>query len=248
MLRLLVDQYDSIAWLSLIKIQSGLGEVFIEYIYSKAKSEGKTFGEAFVEDARDNFVGAPSVSIARALGLWQEIEANISNIDLSKIDGEIRWGDWIIRQIVENKLPPCSEELSNLLLKLDEVSEDEQDLGRFLSQTEPFGKDLMIAESEGVRFMTMAGSKGLTVQATIIVGVDNDLIPKPDQDLAEERRLLYVAMTRSQDYLFLTWANQRRGPAARSGRVNTGRRQPSDFLRGGPVESQDGQIYITGLQ
>jgi hypothetical protein len=76
-------------------------------------------------------------------------------------------------------------------------------------------------------FMTMVGSKGLTVGATIVVGVDNDLVPRPDQDLSEERRLLYVVMTRSTDALFLTWANRRRGPGARAGNPNSGRRSLS---------------------
>jgi superfamily I DNA/RNA helicase len=95
--------------------------------------------------------------------------------------------------------------------------------------------------------MTMVGSKGLTVTATIVVGVDNDLIPRPGQDLSEERRLLYVAMTRAREYRFLTWANRRRGPGARAGRANPGRRTFCEFLRGGPIESEDGVALIRRL-
>lgn len=68
----------------------------------------------------------------------------------------------------------------------------------------PLGKDRALAESRGVRIMTMIGSKGLTVRATIIVGLDDGIVPRPDQDLGEERRLLYVAMTRAKDFLFGT--------------------------------------------
>ena len=92
--------------------------------------------------------------------------------------------------------------------------------------------------------MTMVGSKGLTVKATIVLGVDNDLVPRPDCDYAEERRILYVGMTRSTDALFLTWVNRRRGPGARAGNPNTGRRTFCEFLRGGPMESQDGEEFI----
>src|SRR5437867_3228813 len=105
-------------------------------------------------------------------------------------------------------------------------------LDRYLSQIQPLSEDLARAQSEGVRFMTMVSSKGLTVKATIVAGVDNDLVPRPDQDLSEERRLLYVAMTRSTDSLILTWANRRRGPGARAGHANPGRRTFSEFLRG----------------
>jgi ATP-dependent exoDNAse (exonuclease V) beta subunit len=71
-------------------------------------------------------------------------------------------------------------------------------------------------ESPGVRIMTMIGSKGLTVRATIIAGLEDGIVPRPDADLAEERRLLYVAMTRAKEFLLCTWAGQRRGPTERA--------------------------------
>jgi len=44
--------------------------------------------------------------------------------------------------------------------------------GRFLSQITPLGKDHAIAESEGIRIMTMNGAKELTVRPTIMVGLE----------------------------------------------------------------------------
>jgi superfamily I DNA/RNA helicase len=135
------------------------------------------------------------------------------------------------------------------LEKIDEsYTEAEEGLGRYLSQLQPLAEDLARAQSGGVRFMTMVGSKGLTVRATIVVGVDNDLIPRPEQDINEERRLLFVAMTRSQEYLFLTWTNRRRGPAARAGHANPGRRTYTELLRAGPVESENGAEFTGRLR
>ncbi len=133
------------------------------------------------------------------------------------------------------------------MLPGSEISSDKQDLGRFLSQIAPVGKDIATAKGDGVRLMSMTSSKGLTAKATIIIGVDNDFIPRPGQDRAEERRLLYVAMTRSQEMLFLTWSQRREGPAARLGHLNMGLRRYTDFLRGGPIESQDGSNYVQSL-
>jgi superfamily I DNA/RNA helicase len=99
--------------------------------------------------------------------------------------------------------------------------------------------------SEGVRIMTMTSAKGLTVRATIMVGLEEGIIPMPNGDLQEERRLLYVAMTRSKEHLFGTWALRRRGPTARSGAPRVAqRRNLTNFLRGGPVTSQDGTEYL----
>lgn len=93
--------------------------------------------------------------------------------------------------------------------------------------------------------MSMASSKGLTVRATIVAAVENDIIPRPEAPMDEERRLLYVAMTRATEYLFLTWARSRRGPTAHSGRGRANsRRHHSRFLDGGSVQSQDGNAYL----
>jgi DNA helicase-2/ATP-dependent DNA helicase PcrA len=92
--------------------------------------------------------------------------------------------------------------------------------------------------------MTMGGSKGLTVQATIVAGAEEGIVPRPEAELAEERRLLYVAMTRARHYLFITWCQRRTGPTARSGAPNVGLRSHSNFLNGGPVQSRNGATYI----
>jgi DNA helicase-2/ATP-dependent DNA helicase PcrA len=93
--------------------------------------------------------------------------------------------------------------------------------------------------------MTMIGSKGLTVRATVVAGVDDGIVPRRDADLNEERRLLYVAMTRAKEFLFGTWAGRRTGPTARAGGQRSREwRRYSHFFDGGPVQSQDGQTYL----
>jgi superfamily I DNA/RNA helicase len=89
-------------------------------------------------------------------------------------------------------------------------------------------------------------SKGITVRATLLVGLDDGIVPRPDADLNEERRLLYVAMTRAKEFLlFGTWARQRSGPTARAGGQNARDwRHHSYFFDGGPVRSQDGRTYL----
>jgi hypothetical protein len=143
-------------------------------------------------------------------------------------------------------VPKPTANFGALLEALDGLIEEDQNLGRFLGQITPLGKDRALAESQGVRIMTMTGSKGLTVRSTIIAGVDDGIVPRPDQDLGEERRLLYVAMTRPKEFLFATWAGQRRGPTARAGRQRPlrERRRPTQFFDGGPVRSQDGENYL----
>ena len=66
----------------------------------------------------------------------------------------------------------------------------------------PLGEDRALAESEAVRIMTMGGAKGLTVSAAIVAALEDEIIPRQEPPLDEERRLLYVALTRAREYVF----------------------------------------------
>ena len=63
-------------------------------------------------------------------------------------------------------------------------------------------------ESGAVRLMTLHGAKGLEFPAVFVAGVDAGTLPLEakgrETDLEEERRLLYVGMTRAREELILT--------------------------------------------
>src|SRR3954469_658048 len=144
-------------------------------------------------------------------------------------------------------VPEPTEELQELLLALDETAEPKQDLGRYLGQVAPLGKDRALAQSDNVRIMAMGGAKGLTVQAAIVAALEDEIIPRQEPPLDEERRLLYVALTRARRYVFGTWARRRTGPTARVGGGGAViRRSLTRFLRDGPVHSESGRAYIRG--
>lgn len=65
-----------------------------------------------------------------------------------------------------------------------------------------------------VSLLTLHSAKGLEFPVVFISGLEEGLLPyfkaKEPDELAEERRLLYVGMTRAKDVLWLTGANKRR--------------------------------------
>jgi DNA helicase-2/ATP-dependent DNA helicase PcrA len=63
-----------------------------------------------------------------------------------------------------------------------------------------------------VQLMTIHASKGLEFPVVVLVGVEEDLLPhkRLGGDLDEERRLLYVGITRAQKKLSLTYCRQRK--------------------------------------
>lgn len=67
--------------------------------------------------------------------------------------------------------------------------------------------------SDAVTLMTLHGAKGLEFPAVLLYGVRDGMIPLEypgrEADLAEERRLLYVGMTRAKDELIMTESGKR---------------------------------------
>lgn len=68
---------------------------------------------------------------------------------------------------------------------------------------------------EAVQLMSVHASKGLEFPVVFISGLEENMFPLPkakfDQnELEEERRLMYVAVTRAKDILFMSYANSRK--------------------------------------
>ena len=242
--RLLVNRQDSLAWASLLRLTNGIGDTFLGYIYERARADRMQFGQVLLNAYEDGFTGGPARPSRRAEDLIQFVRAWLDDHNPPRNCPEGGWGNWIIETAGDDVALTPSEEFVTLLCALDDLAEPDQELGRYLSQIFPLGQDRALAESLGVRIMTMNKAKGLTVRATIIAAMEEGIIPRPDTDLGEERRLLYVAMTRAREFLFCTWAHWRRGPTARAGAPRLGRRKHTIFLDGGPVRSEDGNEYI----
>ena len=90
--------------------------------------------------------------------------------------------------------------------------------------------DLFDANTEKVSLMTMHASKGLEFPVVFVSGCEEGYVPfKPQnrdaENIEEERRLLYVAMTRAKQALFLSYVKKRRVFGKNEPR------EPSRFIR-----------------
>ncbi|PKL09728.1 MAG: hypothetical protein CVV51_02290 [Spirochaetae bacterium HGW-Spirochaetae-7] len=68
------------------------------------------------------------------------------------------------------------------------------------------------AGQDAVTLITMHNTKGLEFRLVIIAGMEQGLFPRDDDDgeeLEEQRRLFYVALTRAKDELHLTYCRRR---------------------------------------
>lgn len=117
-------------------------------------------------------------------------------------------------------------------MRREEDSEAQVSLSDFLSEVSlaTDQDDNQDNIQERVTLMTVHAAKGLEFNNIIVVGVEDDLFPSgmskgSSSEIEEERRLLYVAITRAKNHCVLTYASQR----YRNGQ--TAETLPSPFLR-----------------
>lgn len=130
-----------------------------------------------------------------------------------------------------NALAAYEPSLDGLLLFLEQLSLDPTTLGK----EDPRDK-------EGVTLITMHNTKGLEFDRVFVSGLEEELFPgragESDEDVEEERRIFYVAITRARKELYLFSAKARKI----WGRTNF--QHPSRFLN----EIADGLVSVQGVK
>ena len=104
----------------------------------------------------------------------------------------------------------------NLIKKLLGLSDNfGNNLSEFLKFTAlSSGLDIYQPKLENVSLMTLHSAKGLEFKCVFIIGCEDGLLPyslfeNQKSNPAEEKRLLYVGMTRAKQFLFLSYAKNR---------------------------------------
>ncbi|PIT98062.1 MAG: hypothetical protein COT71_02745 [Candidatus Andersenbacteria bacterium CG10_big_fil_rev_8_21_14_0_10_54_11] len=128
------------------------------------------------------------------------------------------------------------EERQENLDELINVASGYADSHRFLEEAALLSDiDTLDAAQDRVTCMTLHAAKGLEFPVVFLTGCEEGLLPHENsvgslREIEEERRLLYVGMTRAQEQLTLSYA------ASRYLHGTSSFRTPSRFLKNLPVE------------
>lgn len=121
------------------------------------------------------------------------------------------------RKMLEDKGVDGKAELQNVEQVVVAAEEFEHahiktNLSEFLAEISLLSAvDTLSSEENKVVMMTLHASKGLEFKNVYIIGLEDSIIPssRDDVGIEEERRLLYVGMTRAKEELHLSTAKQR---------------------------------------
>lgn len=247
--RLAGNQEDSLAWWALtIALNERVGPAFDAYVRER-RDPDETWGSALVRLYREGFPDLAAGTTARVTTVIDEVSSLLAELDTEADLGSSGWGGWLLDRLAKGEVPPA---VAKLLDIVGQAVDPREDLAQFLNKLEPVGKDLAREETGGVRLISMGQSKGLTVNSTIVLGVEDGMVPlgRPGIDINEERRLLYVAMTRATDLCVLTSAKRRTGRLARIGRPNVrAARGRSPLLADLTIgQYEDGPEFVIGME
>src|ERR1700712_3193181 len=147
------------------------------------------------------------------------------------------------------------QELLNSIKEFIETPMNEEDgevgdksLGSYLQQiTLLTDTDNDKGEADTVKLMTIHAAKGLEFSCVFVGGLEETLFPSAmsintREELEEERRLFYVAITRAKTKLWLTYANAR----YRFGQLQ--QNEPSRFIDEMPAEYIDKSFAGGGMR
>ena len=247
-LRLVVNPSDHLAWRTLLVLRdNGLGAKSLGATYDCARGKGWTYARALDEIVKD-----PSLIGTRGDATSIEVQAIrqvINDSGPAPVKDVLAWLEAVAVHVI-----PAAETRSEALDVFSRVAavsgaDSLEGLLRALNvslagfeQERPTG---------AVSIMTMHQAKGLTADAVVVAAAEDQYIPgrAAGDAVDDERRLLYVSLTRARHFLYLTYATQRTGPQRHTGRTAGQKtRDLTRFLSGGPVRPEDGSAYASRLK
>ena len=249
-LRVLVNNNDSIALQRIINFPTrGIGGKTLQKLQEFADRNGISLHNAMFSAA--SIDGLPAGAKSKVLEFAGQL-ANLQNrIEVSsafEIATEVVDMFGLARMYDLSALPDDQTRLENINELLNSIAAfSENATGEFATLAQYLEDVALLTDidrwdptSSVVTLMTLHSAKGLEFPLVIVAGMEDGLFPlfrslENDENLEEERRLFYVGMTRAKDYLYLTWARQRRRFTS-GGSGNSFRSMASRFLNEIPIE------------
>jgi DNA helicase-2/ATP-dependent DNA helicase PcrA len=242
-LRLLVNPADAISLRRAVaRPARGIGKGTLERAEALAQARGATLLDAMRALAADAVGGRAAASLRTFVELLDALAAEVARRGPAEALARVLDRSGYLAALQREATPEAEARLENLqelLRAADDFSranvgagaEERSEIELFLDQVSLVADvDFYERRDECVSLMTVHTAKGLEFPVVFVAGLEEGIFPhagslRDERGVEEERRLCYVAMTRAQDRLYLSWARERHRFGARSHGT------PSRFLR-----------------
>ena len=211
-LKLIDNPKDDISFLRIVNYPTrGIGNKTIENLQRKANLSNLSLYESIEEDDK---------KLILFKNLIEEIKDNYENISLKSLVERICQKTNLLETIKKDNDLESSireENIKEFITYVDNYEkENNSSLREFLENLILFSDRENNNENEEkkVNLMTVHAVKGLEFKVVFVVGLEESLFPyqfslENVQDIEEERRLYYVAVTRAKEKLYLLSAKRR---------------------------------------
>ncbi|MBM3893443.1 ATP-dependent DNA helicase PcrA [Candidatus Dependentiae bacterium] len=225
-LRLVVNPFDKISLLRIINVPArGLGDKFEEELLKVWQAQPfmdfKHILHFMITDANHGQTPTKTKTIQGFLELYRTINANDApSMILNQIMHHIDYNAYLTAAYELKEAQGKQENVQEFMLAVDIF---EQKNGNKTAILESFLHEVSLLQEVGdkddqtapvVLMMTLHAAKGLEFDTVIMAGLEEGLLPSQrslntNEELEEERRLMYVGMTRAKEHLVLSNAHTR---------------------------------------
>lgn len=207
-LKLLVNPYDFQAFKRSIACpKRGIGEKALDTIENYCRDNNLNIRTAI---AKDDIGLKPKAK--KALKEYVEVIEHLENLSMQLEPHEMiqqvllctGYYAWFQEQYKNDNLQEREENLTELV----SVAKEYISIDELITQASLYKEELE-EEEDAVQLLTMHKSKGLEFKCVFIIDLAEGCMPSfratSVQDIEEERRLMFVAVTRAKDYLFMMY-------------------------------------------
>jgi len=242
-LRVVQNLSDDLALERIINLpKRGLGVAGLDKLMRKASNEKSSLFLAIKRSVLDKILaGKSKQTMGDLINNLEKWQSTIPLVSLSELAKKILEDSGYIQMWQNEKTPEAATRLENLQEFVSSLA-DFESLAAFLDHISLVSDEKIDqnknADKEMVTLMTVHSAKGLEFETVFIPGLEDGVFPssramQERNGTEEERRLLYVAITRAKKLLYLSFAQNR---------FTFGQMQPalpSPFLRELPEEVID---------
>jgi len=249
MIRVAVDPNDSLALRTLLEVRTnGIGKKAVDGIVAEATAGNLRFAQALRKRAVSD--GGLKKELTKLDAILDEVKAVVSDAKTVLTPEQVKESLATIATILEVAGVTDLDEANAHMLAVAEAGDADSFASLLSSLSLASFTDQERADG-AVNLLTMHKAKGLSARAVIVMAAEDEYLPGRQQSIdeeADERRLLYVSLTRAKENLFITYAQKRTGSQQHTGR-DSGKikRTLTRYLRNAPIHATPASAFFETL-